>query len=199
MVATPTFAKESIEDLWRVAGHPRLVGCKMHPDYHGYDAASLDTHRFIEQVARYVKVVLFHSSCMPLTSLATADKLLALAAGHPDMDFILAHAAGLSLSPMYPHHINYCQSVEKVVESGLRNVYIDIANGTIGMPTALETVVAMLGADHVLFATDFPICSRSAIRRQVQFVQDADLADEQREQILSGNARRLLAKAGVTV
>jgi predicted TIM-barrel fold metal-dependent hydrolase len=197
MVASPLYPNESIEDLKRAADHPQLVGCKMHPDYHGYDISSRMAHKFVDQIVRYTNLILFHSSCMPETSLAAADKILELAREHPETNFILAHAAGLSLSPLYPYHPNYRDAIERIEEGEFPNVYLDTANGTLfSYPRVLETVVAKLGAEHILFGTDVPIVRATRVKAKITEIKGMDLSSGQKQRILGLTAQKLLVDAG---
>jgi predicted TIM-barrel fold metal-dependent hydrolase len=70
-----------------------------------------------------------------------------------------------------------------------RRVYFD--SGVIGRgPRALELAVKAFGADRILFGTDFPPIP--TLQNTVKAFDEADLTLEQRELILSGNARRIL-------
>ncbi len=70
-----------------------------------------------------------------------------------------------------------------------RRVYFD--SGVIGRgPRALELAVDAFGADRILFGTDFPPIP--ALGATVKAFDQADLTLEQREQILFGNAERIL-------
>lgn len=185
IVGNPTYPEESLRDLAAVAGNPRLVGCKMHPDYHGYDVDSKECYRFVEKVARHVKLFLFHTSVMAATNFAAAHKILGLAKEHPETKFILGHAAGIHLSPLYPYHPDYATSIDMIGDAGLSNVYIDLANGMIfSYPTVFETVVEKLGAERILFASDVPIVRASYLKAEVQQVRDMNITDHAKEQIL---------------
>ncbi len=70
-----------------------------------------------------------------------------------------------------------------------RRVYFD--SGVIGRgPRALELAVKAFGADRILFGTDFPPIP--TLEATVKAFDEADLPEEQRELILSGNSRRIL-------
>jgi predicted TIM-barrel fold metal-dependent hydrolase len=71
-----------------------------------------------------------------------------------------------------------------------RRVYFD--SGVIGRgPRALELAVNAFGADRILFGTDFPPIP--ALESTVKAFDEAELSREQRQQILSGNAGKILA------
>jgi predicted TIM-barrel fold metal-dependent hydrolase len=71
-----------------------------------------------------------------------------------------------------------------------RRVYFD--SGVIGRgPRALELAVKAFGANRILFGTDFPPIP--TLESTVKAFDEAELSQEQRKQILSGNAEEILA------
>lgn len=70
-----------------------------------------------------------------------------------------------------------------------KNTYIDIAGSGIERVGILEKAVTEIGADRVLYGSDFTINEPSAV---IARVQRAFLTPAQREQILYGNLERLL-------
>jgi aminocarboxymuconate-semialdehyde decarboxylase len=76
-----------------------------------------------------------------------------------------------------------------------RRFYNDsISNGSV---EALAMARAFFGADHILFGTDFPFGPEdgSWALDELRAVREADLTHEDRENILHGNAERLLGLA----
>ena len=194
MVANPIFPDDSVEDLRKIKDEPQLVGCKMHPDYHGYDLDSPYVKKFMEKIVKYTSLMLFHTSCMPQTEFSIPRNICEIARLFPEVDFILAHAAGIGMNPLYPYHISY-QLIEEIVGYGLDNIYIDTANGAIfAYSGVLEKIIQYIGEDRILFGTDFPIFSRAAVRSQVEIFRYLPLNKTTRTKILGGNARKLLGK-----
>ncbi|MCR5432723.1 MAG: amidohydrolase family protein [Lachnospiraceae bacterium] len=89
-------------------------------------------------------------------------------------------------------HLGGCRQWDSVAQNyaGLDNMYIDTSMGMKDYPheTFLEIVNA-IGADHVLFGSDSPW---SDAVEEIRILNSLPLSDEQKELILSGNARRLL-------
>jgi predicted TIM-barrel fold metal-dependent hydrolase len=56
-------------------------------------------------------------------------------------------------------------------------------------PIALRCAISVLGAERVLFATDYPV---ESLRQAVEFLREAPLEDRERDLIASGNAVREL-------
>ena len=76
-----------------------------------------------------------------------------------------------------------------------RHIHVD----TMGLdPVLIRAAVDLLGADHVLLGTDWPIVSQGPIRPRVEAAfAAAGLSAEERRQLGGGNALRLLSQARV--
>jgi predicted TIM-barrel fold metal-dependent hydrolase len=74
-----------------------------------------------------------------------------------------------------------------------RNTHIDLSGSGIERVGILEKAVKEIGADRVLYGSDFTINEPSAV---IARVKNAFLTADEREQILFRNVERLLAKAG---
>jgi predicted TIM-barrel fold metal-dependent hydrolase len=74
-----------------------------------------------------------------------------------------------------------------------RNTYIDLSGSGIERVGILERAVTEIGADRVLYGSDFTINEPSAV---IARVQNAFLTRDDREKILFRNVERLLANAG---
>lgn len=190
MVVNPLFP-DSLDDLDHAGENPGIVGCKIHPDYHGYDVLSPVSRKFIEKVVKKTGLVLFHTSCMPGLSFSSADSLCRVARDHPETDFVLAHLAGIFQNPLYPYFVNI-SGAEKVAEWGLDNVYIDSAHFLMyAYKGVMERVYSCLGADRILFGTDVPLQSEMQVRFALEAIRAMDIPREDKDKILGGNALRL--------
>jgi hypothetical protein len=76
-----------------------------------------------------------------------------------------------------------------------KNAHIDLSGSGIERVGILERAVKEIGADRVLYGSDFTINEPSAV---IARVRNAFLTPEEREKILFRNVERLLAKAGRT-
>jgi predicted TIM-barrel fold metal-dependent hydrolase len=77
--------------------------------------------------------------------------------------------------------------------AALRRVYID--TGVFGRgPRAVALAVEALGADRILFGSDYPL---APINPSLDALQRADISDSDRKKILSTNGLELLAAKGV--
>ena len=106
---------------------------------------------------------------------STADDLAVLAARHPDVSFIAAHTGG-----------DWETGIRAI--RATRNVMAEICGGdpTSGM---VEMAVRELGAERVMYGSDFPGRSFAS---QLAKVLGAEIPEEARRLILAGNLRRML-------
>jgi hypothetical protein len=76
------------------------------------------------------------------------------------------------------------------VRQALENVYFDTAASPfLYRPEVYLQVCHLVGADRILFGSDYPLMPPGRVLREMD---SAGLPDEYRDMILSGNARRLL-------
>ena len=106
---------------------------------------------------------------------SSPDDIAALAARHPEVTFIAAHAG-----------LNWERGIRAVADQP--NVFVD----TCGFdPEAgfTEMAVRWLGAERVVYGSD---ASGRSFASQLAKVHGADISDDDRRLILSGNMRRVL-------
>ena len=76
------------------------------------------------------------------------------------------------------------------VRAALENVYFDTAvSPFLYRPEIYGRVSELIGADRILFGSDFPVIPQSRVLNEIKA---AELHEDARNEILSGNARRLL-------
>ncbi|HEY41709.1 MAG TPA: amidohydrolase [Dehalococcoidia bacterium] len=114
----------------------------------------------------------------------TPDLLNTLITAYPDITHVLAHwGGGLPFYALMPE-----------VKEAMKNVYFDsAASPFLYVPEVYKRVSELVGADKILFGTDYPLLPQSRLLKEIDSL---DLPAETREQILSGNACRLLGIAG---
>lgn len=78
----------------------------------------------------------------------------------------------------------------KVVEQFKSNIYFEMSHAQPWGKETLEFAVRTLGADHVVFGTSYPV-RKEWLLEGVSFVKDLDIPEEEKAQILGGNAQRL--------
>jgi len=76
------------------------------------------------------------------------------------------------------------------VATALSNTFFDTAaTPFLYRPQVFESVAAMVGADKVLFGSDYPLLSPKRVMEQIE---SSGLPWESKAMILGGNAQRLL-------
>ena len=112
---------------------------------------------------------------------ATPDRIGRLAAAHADVAIIAAHLGGGL--PLYGH-------MPEVREACRANLWFDTAAAPfLYTSQAHGAVVAAVGADRLLFGSDFPLLG---MRRCADHVQDARLGDAETAAVMGGNVAALL-------
>ena len=116
--------------------------------------------------------VLMHPEEDPDDMLKTA----LLADKYSDMKLILAH-------------LGYMEQIDAIASSRLGNVYTDTSGSASTQNNVLEYAVEKVGAQKILFGTDSYSCAF-----QLGRVVFADIAEEDKKLILSGNAKRIFKR-----
>ena len=182
---------DSLDDL-KYLRHPKFIGVKVHPDYHGYDVTSKDAQKFLNEVALKTKLMLFHVSCMPGTGFADAGAVAKFASEHPDNNFVMAHLAGIFQNGIYPYFPNL-RGLEIVNKFACENIYVDTAHYLMYVyPGVMEKMVELIGTDHIVFGTDCPLQGHMQMRFAIEIIRNLNIPDSEKEKILSGNARKLI-------
>jgi predicted TIM-barrel fold metal-dependent hydrolase len=111
---------------------------------------------------------------------ATPEKLYAFISAFSGVPVVCAHwGGGLPFYTLMPE-----------VRKALEDVYFDTAiSPFLYRPEVYRLVRELVGADRILFGSDYPVISPSRLLREIE---NSGLPDEDRDMILSGNACRLL-------
>jgi predicted TIM-barrel fold metal-dependent hydrolase len=168
-----------------VRGGIRGVG-ELRPDTQSLDYTQKNIIKpFTELIRKHKLIVLTHASdpvghLYPGKGAATPEILEKFIANFADLPVVSAHwGGGLPFYTLMPE-----------VRQALENVYFDTAiSPYLYRPEIYLQVSRLIGADRILFGSDFPVIAPSRILNEIQA---AGLPEENREEILSGNARRLL-------
>ncbi len=124
----------------------------------------------LDRAARYRMCVSFHTMWdWP------ADDIIA---DYPDVTFVAAHPGER-------------ESVERHIRRMRRfdNVCLDLSGTGIFRFGCIRHLIRSVGAERILFGTDYPICNPLMY---VHAVLGEDLGEDAEERIFSGNARRVL-------
>ena len=110
----------------------------------------------------------------------------------PDIKIILPHLGGFvpflatRLDQLQDHFLPDSATLPSVQA---KYFWYDTVNGN---PAALRCARETLGADHLLFGTDYPFWRDDAFKLCVDYISDARLPAGEVERIFSGNAQKLL-------
>lgn len=166
----------SYPQVERLLRHPSCCGIKIHPDAHHY----LITERggaIFEFAARQNTVVLTHSGQYG----ANPEDFIPFADRHPNVRLILAHLGNDEGS--LHRQAFACR------RSRHGNVYVDTSSAASIQSGLIESAVADLGHERILFGTDTPLYFAPAHRARIDHALISDVA---KRAILQGNAARLL-------
>jgi hypothetical protein len=178
---------EAVAELERChRGGIRGIG-ELRPDIQGFDLGDKEVMEPIAETAeRHGLIILTHSSepvghSYPGKGTVTPELLYRFITNFPTLSIVLAHwGGGLPFYALMPE-----------VAKALTNVYFDTA-ATIFLyrDQIFKQVVELVGADKILFGTDYPLIAQTRI---IKSITSLDLAEEIKDSILGKNAERLLA------
>ena len=167
--------QEPERELERLAGDDRFVGIKVHPSLHRYPVTG----------ARYAAVWAFAEStgCPVLShsehqSPYDAPRLFeAVAERYPGTSIVLGHAG---ITPA---------GVDEAIAAARRydSLWLEVCGSQMTGPL-IRAMVDQVGSGRVLFGSDFPFIDQ---RMSLGRVVCAPLTESQRQDVLSGNARKL--------
>ena len=106
------------------------------------------------------------------------DTMSRLAKEHPNITFVFAH----------PGEINQLQKHIETMKN-TPNVYLDLSGTGLFRYGMLKRLVCEVGADRILFGTDYPICNPGMYVGGVDY---EDITEEEKKLIFSENAKRIL-------
>ena len=139
----------------------------------------------METAKKHGLILLTHASepaghDYPGKGIITPDVLYPFITRHSDVTIVCAHwGGGLPFYALMPE-----------VKKALHNVYFDTAASPfLYQPRIYSLASELVGADRILFGSDYPLMPQS---RPLQEINSAELTEEEKDLILSGNAKRLL-------
>lgn len=179
----PAWGDAAVDEAQRCAAAGlRGIG-ELHPDTQGIDITDAAEMSPVMDFARSHNLpVLLHCSepvghQYPGKGKTTPDKVLRLIENFPDNTIICAHwGGGLPFYGLMPE-----------VGAALRNVYFDsAASPFLYRPGIYRTVADLVGADRILFASDYPLMRPSR-----------PMAEITNEPLPAGDCRRILGENAV--
>ena len=119
---------------------------------------------------------------------------------YPSLKFIFAHGGGMvptfkmRLESTYSHNLNAMGKVKlkKPLKEYYKQIYLDTA---LYWAPPLHTALAFAGADHLVFATDYPYGpndGREWLQMAVESVESMAISEDEKVLIFEKNARKLL-------
>jgi len=182
----PQSFEAAIAEIERcVQGGIRGVG-EMRPDMQLFDLRDEEViEPLIKVMTKHKLILLTHASEpvgheYPGKGAVTPEVLYPFITGFPDLTIVCAHwGGGLPFYALMPE-----------VKQAMRNVFFDTAASPfLYSPQVYSQVIQLVGADKILFGSDYPLLAQS---RLINEIKSLDLAEEAKNLILSGNAQRLL-------
>ncbi len=170
------------------AGGIRGVG-EIRPDRQLFELTEHEIMEpLVEVMVKHNLILLTHASepvghQYPGKGNVTPDMLYPFITSFPDLTVVCAHwGGGLPFYALMPE-----------VKEAMGNVYFDTAASPfLYSPQIYSQVVQLVGADKILFGSDYPLLAQSRFLKEIGSL---DLPQETKDLILSGNARRLLGIA----
>ncbi len=180
---SPEAAAAEIERC--VGGGARGIG-ELRPDMQLFDLRDEEMMQpFVEVITKHRLILMTHTSepvghDYPGKGIITPDMLYPFITSFPDVTTVCAHwGGGLPFYALMPE-----------VKQALKNVFFDTAASPfLYHPQIYNQVARLIGAEKILFGSDYPLLPQS---RLLQEIDSAELPEEAKNLILSGNARRLL-------
>jgi predicted TIM-barrel fold metal-dependent hydrolase len=162
---------------------------ELRPDAFGLDLAGRDGELLARASAELGLVLLFHTSepvghCYPGKEGGALGAIYRFVGQHPEARVVCAHwGGGLPFFALMPE-----------VRRALANTWFDTAATTLLYePAIYRTVIGLVGADRILFGSDFPLLGPL---RQRRALRNAPLSPEEQRLLLGENAARLLSLPG---
>ena len=184
---SPAWGDAAVAEVERCAAAGlRGIG-ELHPDTQGFDITDRSLLAPLMDAARGLGLpVVVHCSepvghQYPGKGRTTPEKLYQFIENFPGNTLVCAHwGGGLPFYALMPE-----------VPEVIRNVYFDTAASPfLYRSEVFATVVGLVGADRVLFGSDYPLIGH---RRSLRDVEQAGLEPGSQEAVLGGNAARLFA------
>ena len=153
----------------------KFRGIKLHPRVECFDPLDKRYEWIFEMVQKHGLPAIVHTrkENNPYTD---PDRLIELADRYPGIPFVFAHFA------------NACESFFHAMDVRV-NLFVDTS--IVSSPVIIEMIVKKYGSKKILFGSDYPYGDQEL---ELQKILRARIAAPQREDILAGNALRVLQK-----
>lgn len=164
----PNFVKESIEEanVYFKKGI-KLIG-ELVPYYHGWDYDSKGLFEIFDALG----------DCTVSLHRMDFDKMASLIKSFKNITFVIAHPGDAG---EVKSHVGLMKSNE--------NAYLDLSGTGLFRYGMLKKLCCEVGAERILFGTDYPICN---LKMYIAGVLGEKISDSEKELIFAGNAKRIL-------
>lgn len=168
----PDFVERSLEEIDRMDKEGvKLIG-ELVPSYDGWDNYDSDNFSvLIDEAAKRNMVISYHSQ--------GDDAMDEMIRKHKDTVFVAAHPG---------EYTSLMWQIERFKMS--ENFYLDISGTGVFRYGVLRRLVDTVGADRIIFGSDYPTCSPAMFVGSV--LLDPLLKDSEKEKIFSLNAKKIL-------
>ena len=169
----PAYPEESIAEIHRMHRlGVNLIG-ELVPYMDGWNDYASDAFSvLLEEAGRKNMVVSFHSM--------GEDEMDRMVSAHRDVLFVAAHPGE------YPSLMRHIERMKRY-----ENYCLDLSGTGLFRYGMLRRIIDEVGADRVLFGSDFPTCSPAMFLGGV--LLDPLITDSEKEKIFAGNAKRILS------
>ncbi len=170
---------ESELDRLKKAG---IKGIKLHPDYVKIPLSDERYNRIFSALSERDMFVTVHAGFDPISPdkvHATADMLKSIIENHPKLKLIAAHTGGFSKAKEVYEYLVGTDIYFDTSLSSMREAEWDI----------LYKILNEHDPDKILFGTDTPW---AVAKKEIDFIKNAPITEEQREKIFYKNAVKLL-------
>jgi predicted TIM-barrel fold metal-dependent hydrolase len=166
----PRYPGLSAREMEKYASHPQFVGYKIHTNYSGTAMGEPRMADLFARMAEAPRPLLIHT-----WGAAAVSALVGLAARHPQLPIIVAHAGG--------------DAWRKAIAAAVAqpNLWLEFAMST-PERGRIERAVEALGGERVLFGTDSTLFDPQYM---LSCFAEAQIPGSLRSQIMGGNAARL--------
>ena len=155
-----------------------LQGVKIHPDIQGVDIDDPRLLHLYEIIEGRMPVYFHMGDNRPQYRFSETDKLLRVKKTFPKLEVVAAHLGGYKA----------WDEAKKLAE--LDGVWYDTSSALWAMtPEYAGELIHMLGADRVMFGTDYPVMLPE---HEIDRLLAIDLTEKEREDIFCNNALRFL-------
>lgn len=174
-VINPNRPEEIEEELNRCFERLGMEAIKLHPAFHHYSIEGSAYKKVFKYAATNRIPILSHEWGRP-------EFLGKLSTDYPEVNFIIAHTGFWDARA----DLVYAEVLRRP------NVFVDLVYSNI-FYEALERMVTQVGADKILFGSDFPLHDLAFQLGRITF---AKLDDKSKQMILGGNMLRILGEYG---